>query len=318
MPFFALSQAQTNNHIIAAREYLNTGDQLRAKLELDSALRLAPESSLANELMGDLNKAKKRYSRAITSYDKAIMASTSQPELYMKRAEMHRKLKNHRIYILNDYNDAIKLDPANIDYYKIKADYFATNINPDTHKYDFEGASSTITDAIAINKNDTHLHFLKARYLMGSEQFLSALAEINTAIMMDNLNDAYYAERGAINFKISRYEDSKKDFTRAIRMNEAKFDYYESRGHTNYNLGNYVEAYDDYSTAIDMIIIDVAKEQGSLNSSNPLNKSLRLNLLYRGMTLVQENRPYDGCDDFKRAYQMGESKARNYMRKYCY
>ena len=314
----AFPQAQTNNHIIAAREYLKAGEHVKARLELDSAARLSPNNPVVTEMLGDIYSDEERYARAIMNYDKAIQNKSTDAELFMKRATLHRKLDNHRIYVLNDYNAAIQLEPQNIEYYKIKADYLANNINPETHKYDFQAASTTISDAIAIEKSDPELHYLKARYLAAGEFYLSALSDIDKAISLDNKNPEFYSQRGIIYFGITRYRDAYADFSRAVSLDSTKFQYFEQRANTLYNMTNYTRAYQDYSRAIDMIITKIAQKRGAITSSDPLNKSLRLNLLYRGMTLVQDNRPYDGCDDFERAYEMGESKARNYMRKYCY
>ena len=316
--FSAMAQSQTNNHIIAAREYMKSGNNNLARLELDSAALLSPGNPQVNELQGDIYTEEKRYARAITSYDMALIANKTDPDLLMKRAALHRKLDNHRIYVLNDYNAAIQLDPENIEYYKTKANYLANSINPETYKLDFEGASLTINDAIQVDNTNANLYYLKAQYLAGGEQYLSALVDINKAITLQNTNPLYYALRGKIFFGITKYQEAFSDYSRAISLDSTKYQYYESRAHAFYNLGYYIRAYDDYSKAIDMIIKHIAHEQGTIESSDPLNKSLRLNLLYRGMALVQDNRPYDGCDDFKRAYQMGEIKARNYMRKYCY
>jgi tetratricopeptide (TPR) repeat protein len=314
----AYPQAQTNNHIIAAREYLKAGDHLKARLELDSAARLSPNNPVVNEMLGDIYADESRYARAIMNYDKAIGSNATNAALYMKRAELHSMLDNHRDYVLKDYNAAIQLEPQRVEYYKIKAEYLATHINPTTHKYDFSGASETINEAIAIDRSNPELHYLKSRYLANGELYLAALADINKAIALNNTNPEYFAQRGKIQFGITSYRNAYADFGRAISLDSTVFEYFENRAHTFYNMGNYVRAYEDYSIAIDMIISEIANKQGRIDSSDPLNKSLRLDLLYRGMTLVQDKRPYDGCDDFKRAYQMGEIKARNYMRKYCY
>jgi tetratricopeptide (TPR) repeat protein len=316
LPLFA--QETTTNYIIAAREYLSAGKEMLAKQELDSALILSPNNPIANSMMGEYYERQNKYTRAILYYDIAIAANNSDPELYIERARMHRQLNNHRTYVLTDYNNAIRLDPENVEYYTLKADYQANNIHPDTHIYDFEGASATIAEALFFEKGDPNLYYLQAKYLVGAEQFLAALASINKAIQMDPQNDKYFAERGSLNFNLGKYQVAQRDFSRAISLNETEFSYYESRGHALFNQGDYTSAYDDYSLTIDMIIKAIASQKGGIKSSDPLNKSLRLTLLYRGMSLVQDDRPYDGCDDFERAFQMGEAKARNYMRQYCY
>ena len=312
-----VAQQEVMNHLIAAREYLQANNELRAKIEIDSALMISPRHAMANAMMGDLMNSRGELLKALMSYDKAILANPNEAELYIKRAKLHTKLNNHLSYVINDYDKAIELAPANKDYLIKKANYLAHSVGSDSSKPDFSLAAATISQAISFNKKDAELYYLRSQYLFGDGQNLAALADINKAIVYSSANDKYLAQRGYINFMISNYRAAYADYSRALMVNQSKAKYYEFRGHANYNLEKYVDAYEDYSKAIDLIISDIATSNSRITNASPLNKQLRGILLYRGMSLVQDNRPYDGCDDFERAYQMGESKARNYMRKYC-
>ena len=312
-----LAQQEVMNHLIAAREYLKVSNEQSAKIEIDSALMISPKHGMANAMMGDLMKERGELLKALMSYDKAILANPNEAELYIKRAELHTKLNNHLTYVINDYDKAIDLAPANKEYLIKKAKYLAHSISSDSSKPDFSLAASTISQAISFNKKDAELYYLRSKYLFGNEQNLAALADINKAIVYSSLNDKYLAQRGYINFMISNYRAAYADYSRALRLNQSNARYYEFRGHANYNMEKFLDAYEDYSKAIDLIISDIATSKSRITNDNPLNKQLRGILLHRGMSLVHDNRPYDGCDDFERAYQMGESKARNYMRKYC-
>ena len=316
-PEEVIMQNKVRNHLIAAREYLKSNNEELSKLEVDSALILAPKNWAANTMMGDLMSKRGNYLHALLSYDKAILVNTENPSLYYKRAELHIKLNNHRAYIVGDYDKAIALAPTNNLYYIRKAHYYAHSVNPENFKTDYAAAINTINDALIIDVNNPKLLNLKSKYLLGNHQNLAALTEVNKAIVLDPTNDTYLAQRGNVNFEISRYKAALTDFNRAIKINNHEADYFRYRGHTNYNLDKYASAYDDYSSAIDLIIKKIASTRGSVTYEGTLNKNLRSLLLFRGMSLVHDNKPYDGCDDFERAYQMGESKARNYMRKYC-
>ena len=312
-----LIQNKVRNHLIAAREYLQAKKEGLAKLEVDSALILAPKNWAANTMMGDLMNDRGDYLHALLSYDKALLVNTQNPTLYYKRAELHIKLNNHRAYIIGDYDRAIALAPTNNLYYIRKAYYYSHSVNPDNFKTDYAAAINTINDALIIDPDNPELLNLKSSYLLGNKENLAALAEVNKAIVIAPANDVYLAQRGNVNFEIARYKAALTDFNRAIKINDHNSSYFKYRGHTNFNLDKYAEAYDDYSSAIDLIITKIAVKRGSVSYDGTLNKDLRTLLLFRGMSLVHDNRPYDGCDDFKRASKMGETKARNYIRQYC-
>ena len=312
-----LMQNKVRNYLIAAREYLQSGKEELAKLELDSSLALAPKNWAANTMMGDIMYDRGDYLHALLSYDKAILVNTQNPTLYYKRAELHIKLNNHRAYIIGDYDRAIALDPTNNLYYIRKAFYYSHSVNPDNFKTDYAAAINTINVALTIDSNNPVLLNLKSKYLLGNQQNLAALTEVNKAIVISPANDVFLAQRGHVNYEIARYKAALTDFNRAIQVYDQNSDYFIYRGHTNFNLNRYAAAYDDYSSAMDLVINKIAVKRGSVSYSGTLNKELRALLLFRGMSLVHDNRPFDGCDDYKRASQMGETKARNYMRKYC-
>lgn len=310
-------QNKVRNHLIAAREYLHSKNEKLAKLELDSTLSLAPANWLANTMMGDLMTSRGNYLHALLSYDKAILANRQDPSLYFKRAEIHTRLSNHPAYIIGDYDRAIALAAPNTLYYTKKAHYYANSVNPENFKTDFESAIYTINEALIIDPDNPELIYLKSKYLLGNKENLAALSQANQAIVLVPTNDKYIAQRGYVNFEISRYRAALTDFSRAIKLNDHNSNYYKYRGHSNFNLDKYSDSYNDYSNAIDLVINKIALKRGSVTYAGSLNKDLRSLLLLRGMSLVHDNRPYDGCEDFKRASKMGETKARNYMRQYC-
>ena len=310
-------QNKVRNHLIAAREYVQSKDAILAKQELDSALVLAPTNWMANSMMGDLMNNQGDYLHALLSYDKAILANDEDAELYFKRAEIHTKLNNHPAYIIGDYDKAIAFAAPNTFYFTKKAHYYANSVNPENFKTDYESAIYTINEALLLDPESPELLYLKSKYLLGNKENLAALSHINRAIVLVPTNDIYLAQRGTVNFEINNYRAALIDFTRAIKINNHSSNYYQYRGHSHYNLENYSAAYDDYTIAIALIIAKIAVKRGTVAYAGSLNKDLRSLLLFRGMSLVHDNKPYDGCDDFKRAVQMGETRARNYMRQYC-
>ena len=259
----------------------------------------------------------KKARKAIGQYSLAILYSPTLLEAYLKRAALYFKLKDHRDYILNDVNEAIKLQPNSAELYELKAYYYAHSLSPDNLKPDYQIAINTLTTAILLEPRAAKLFKLRSDYKFKNSQKLSALLDINKAIDLDQTNASFYYNRGIIRFTMGDFRSSLNDINSAIEIEKTNFVYFQFRGNVFYNLKRYNQAYTDYSTTLNLIFQEIAKTKSSLSPNSPLNISLRETLLLRGMSLVQENKPYDGCDDFKRAQQMGESKARNYIRQYC-
>ncbi len=311
------AQETLNQHLIAAREFMRAGKLPQARAELDSALLISPKNPQVNALLGDLYYQQKIPLKALLYYDKAITYGLQDAGLYFKRARLHTELNNHPAYVIKDYDQAIALAPDSLIYYLDKAKYLAGQTNPATQKPYFAEAVNTINQALKRFPDNHHLYYLRSQYLFGDGRTLSALGDIDKAIKMAPGKAEYQAQRGYINFMIGNYKAAYTSYTQAIRLDPGKVAYYEFRGHSLQNLDRHEQAYDDYSRAIDLVIARITASKKRLSKDDPLNKQLRSLLLYRGISLVHANRPYDGCEDFERAYRMGEDKARNYMRQYC-
>ena len=311
------AQEVSRKHYVTAKEYLKIDSLTWALIELDSATRISPLFAEAYALKGYIWELKKNDRKAIDQYSLAILHNPSFTQAYLKRAALHFKLKDHRDYVLNDVNKAILLSPQNADLFVLKAYYYAHTPSPLNQKPDYPNAINTISTAIYMNPNEASYLKDRSEYEFNMEQKLAALADINLAIEKDNTNDSYYHFRGVIKFTMNDYRSALNDLSKAISLNNTSYVYYQLRGNVYYNLSKYNQAYNDYTATINLLFKQLANTNKRVTSENPLNISLRQTLVLRGMALVQENKPYDGCDDFKRASQMGDSRAGNYIRKYC-
>lgn len=302
---------------MAAREYMKMDSTLLAIAELDSATQISPDFSEAYALKGQIWENRENYRKAIGQYSLAILHNPNLSNAYLRRAELHFKLKDHRDYVLNDVNEAIRLNPDNPELYALKAYYYAQTLNPKTLKPDYENAINAIGSAIYLSPDNATYLKERSQFKFKDGQRLSALADINRAIEKDSTDASLYYYRGLIRFMMNDYKSSLPDLSHAIDLNTSNYSYFQLRGNILYNLGRYERAYNDYSSTINLLFEEIAKTNKRLSSEDPLNLSLRQTLMLRGMSLVQDNKPYDGCEDFQRARQMGESKASNYIRKYC-
>jgi len=313
----AFAQEVSRQHYVSAKEYIKTDSLTLALIELDIATRISPQYAEAYVLKGYIWELKKNERRAISEYSLAIAQNPNFTQAYLKRAALHFNLKDHRDYVLNDINKAILLNPQDADLYALKAYYYAHTLSPLSLKPDYPNAINTISTAIYMNPNKANYLKVRSEYEFKMEQKLSALADISLAIEKDDTNDSYYHFRGVIKFTMNDYRSALNDLSIAISLNNTSYIYYQLRGNVYYNLAKYDNAYNDYTTTINLLFKQIANTNKRIMSENPLNVDLRQTLVLRGMALVQENKPYDGCDDFKRAVRMGDSRASNYMRQYC-
>jgi len=313
----SIAQELSLAHYVTAKELVKMDSLSLALIELDSAIKIAPKFAKSYALKGEIWEIRNERRRAIGQYSLAILYNPNNTEFYLKRAALHFKLKDHRDYVLNDINEAIRLKPSNGDFQELKAYYYAHTLNPKSLKPDFQNAIIAMNKAIEIDNNVARYFKKRSSYKLKNEQKLSSLLDINKAIEMDGKNASFFYQRALIKYIMGDFRTSLNDINRTIELENQSIDYFQLRGNVYYNLKRYDAAYKDYSVTINLIFNQIAQSKSKLSSKSQLNLKLRQTLLLRGMSLVHGNKPYDGCDDFNRALKMGESKAANYIHQYC-
>ncbi|MCF6360952.1 MAG: hypothetical protein L3J29_09355 [Cyclobacteriaceae bacterium] len=304
-------------HYVTAKEYVKKGNLDLALIELDSAIKIAPNFGKGYGLKGEIYELKNEDRKAIGQYSLAILHSPNKANFYLKRASLHFKLKDHRDYLLNDINKVIRLEPENADLLELKAFYYAHTFNPNSLKRDYKNAISELDKAILLNPAKANYFYSRSDYKLKDEQNLSSLLDVNKAIEMEDSNASYYYQRARIRFVMSDFRSSLNDINQAIALEGNSIVYFQFRGNIYYNLKRYNQAYESFSITTNLIFNKIAQSKTKVSVNSPLNLTLRQTLLLRGMSLVHSNKPYDGCDDFNRALKMGESKAKNYIKQYC-
>ncbi len=313
----SLAQEKDLSHFVSAKEYIKIDSLNLALVELDTAIALAPSFANNYTLKGKVLEMKKEYRKAVDQYSLAILYNPTDTKLYLKRASLYFKLKDHRDYLLNDINKAIELKPTNSSLQELKAFYYAHTLNTKSLKPDYKNAIIALDKAILMSPTNARYYKNRSDYKIKNKQKLSALVDINKAISMDETNASFHHQRAIIKFVMEDFRSSLNDINQAIDINKNAIDYYQLRGNVYFNLARYEQAYKDYSVAINLIFNQIVQTHSTIKPSSPLNLKLRQILLLRGVSLVHGNKPYDGCSDFDKALKMGERKARNYIIQYC-
>lgn len=313
----AFGQEKANNHYVNAREYIKDNNIGKAKLELDSALQINPRFAEAHWLLGKIYRDENSLENALEQLSETIVSNPKLAQAYVDRAQLHFEMDNHQNYIISDMENAIFLEPDNPEFLRLKAFYYANTYSSNEFNPSYEKAISTLNKAIALDQENAQLYYERGQYKFNNKQILSAMADYNRAVELQPENAEYHATRGKIRFIIEDFDASLSDYDQAINLDPKNAAFYISRGKTKNNLGNFNAAYEDYTYAIELLIFSIQNTEGKIEATDPLNQQLTNVLLLRGLALANEDRPYDACVDFDRAYRLGEEKAKSYIRRYC-
>jgi len=183
----------------------------------------------------DTYSEKKDYDRIIEDCNEAIRIDPNDASAYKSRGDAYRD-KGEFDLAIADYARMIRLDPS-----------YAWS-NRETIDYDraIEGYTQMIRnnpDAVWLYKKRGELYFYKDDYDHTIEDY--------TQVIIANPNDAYaYRTRGYSYSEKKDYNRAIEDYTQAIRINNNDSWAYEKRGEAYYLKDDYDRAIEDYTQAI--------------------------------------------------------------------
>lgn len=129
------------------------------------------------------------------------------------------------------------------------------------------------------------------------KQYAAAIRDYDKTIELNRSFAAAYYNRALAKNYLKDYEGAIEDYTKAIELDSTNIQALNNRGLAKKALEDYNGAVEDYTKAIN------------------LNDSFATAYFNRGSVkvLMEEN----GCDDFKKALDLGNFKAMEYIDKYC-
>ena len=141
---------------------------------------------------------------------------------------------------VNEFNNAIKLEPENPYYHYSKAR--ALNA---LKKY--KEAESEFRESIGLEPGNSEFHFGRAEALNELKLYEEAIKEYSISIQLEpNYMEAYY-NMGLILSKLGRYKDAIKEFDEAIRLKPDNPGSYYNKAVALKHLGHYNDALNSIS-----------------------------------------------------------------------
>jgi len=233
---------------------------------------------------------KNEFERAHKLIESKITGAVSDAELFSYNSSIYNKESNPRL-ALNEIDQALKLDPVNAGFQKMKADFL---------RQLSENAQVVIELSKILDKNpaDFEARFARAKAAMAAGKNDVAREDIDICLKYFNTNDALFLA-GEIYYASEKYFDALKFFNRLMKDSKPDPRYFKARGMTYYQSATYQLASYDLSMSLDLVPGDAETN------------------LYMGLAEYYKGDNNLACYYWKRARDYGELKAVEYIQKYC-
>ncbi|MTJ18896.1 MULTISPECIES: serine protease [unclassified Dolichospermum] len=244
-------------------------DYKQAIADLTQAIQLDPKDAIYYSLRGGLYSKLKDYKQAISDLtetirrdpknapytvggfrysefkdnkDILISYTTIMSTTYADRGGAYVTLKEYKLAI-NDYTQAIQLNPQNAEYYAIRGGIYS-------FLKEYKQAIDDYTQAIKIDHKKAIYYDFRGLAYLQLKDYKQAIADYTQAIQLDPKNATYYGGRGFAYFQLKDYKQAINDWNQVIKIDPKNATYYSARGDAYFQLKDYKQAINDYTQAI--------------------------------------------------------------------
>lgn len=153
-----------------------------------------------------------------------------------------------------------------------------------------------------VKQNDSstaEFYYQRANIRLNYTDNVEAIKDYNRALLTDPANPKIFYNRGLAKMNLWLLKEAIFDFDKAIALNPNNAYAYNNRSVCRYMLDDYIGAIQDSSMAI---AIDPANAEAHNN---------------RGISKIKMGKLNEGCEDLKKAYELGDKKSMAGIKKYC-
>jgi tetratricopeptide (TPR) repeat protein len=202
-----------------------------------------------------------------------------------KGASYHNKSQYDQA--ISEYTKTLEINPKYVDAYNNRGIAYV-----DKGKYD--QAFIDYNKAIEINPKYALAYYNRGIAYANKEKYDQAIKDFNKALEINSKYALAYNNRGFAYANKGKYDQAIKDFNKALEINPKNTEAYYNRGIAYDKKGKYDQAIKDFSKVLEI---------------NPKFAMAHSN---RGFTyFVNLGNKVKGCDDWKKACELGECKNYN-------
>ncbi|MDJ1483859.1 tetratricopeptide repeat protein [Cytophagaceae bacterium YF14B1] len=233
------SLIQTAEGYQKSRSYDDALTYYRKALEAqpEASARIQPQISLLTNRISEIVPIRTKIetghiAEAISDCDELIRQKNKQkvikdyPDLYLLRAQCYVRSSQRNAYTkaLDDFSEAITLDPLYLDAYLTRATYYENRKELDKAVIDYD----YITTRILPNEAKYYLKKARLKEQLGLTK--QAVADYDKAIQLAPNNPLYHLQKGMLEYRNHDLEAARHSYSQALNLNVTYTEAYYQRG----------------------------------------------------------------------------------------
>ena len=234
---------------------------------------------------------RKRYTEALGIIDAEIANRTASARFYALRAKVFDAMEQ--------FEPAHESAQTAIRMRNNSPEYFADAANMAVRVKKYEMALDNINRAIRLDPYQLDLYLQRAAILRINQQYEAARNDVNFYFAYLPADAQALYQMGMAETDAGNPLAGIEYFTILIDNDKSSSDYFTARANAHLKANNYASAGHDLAQALD------------------LNPALPDAWCKMGIVLQQEDKPDDACYHWRKALQLGNREAADYIYKYC-
>lgn len=239
------NNADTHSLRLRGASYIELDEYLNAHRDFSKILELDSGCYRCYIALASIEGEWTNYERAKHLVNRAMLLKPHAARPYALRGN----LNEHAGYLadaLVDYNKAIELGPANVDFYLERAKFSARNGSSALARKD-------INKAVALAPDNVNALYLRGLWNLDAERWNSALRDFDRCLQLDSLHANAWFRKGSLLLGLKGYVEAEEALSRAIQLDSLYYLSYYNRGIGREKLLDLDGACRDYHTALTLI-----------------------------------------------------------------
>jgi tetratricopeptide (TPR) repeat protein len=210
----------------------------RARLQVEAAIRIKPDSADAFHNLGIVYKELNRYKEALSCFDHALAIDPDFFITWVNRAKVLVKLGRIEEAVAS-YDRALSLQPENIEII-----FHRSVLQGELGK--FEESVAGFTEVLKVAPDHGRALHYYGLGLVNLGRYEDALASFDRALKSKENDAKFWTHRGMALQGLSRYEESLECYDKALALNPTGYDVLLNRGSVLSALGRDEEAVESF------------------------------------------------------------------------
>lgn len=208
-----------------------------AMSEVDAACKLSPEP-VYDEMKGKIDYSKGNYDAAYERFMKLTTTSLRNPDLFFEAAQCRQQMGASDAEILSLLDSAVAV--CDTPYTAVAAPYFLARGEQYGKMRRYRDAMIDLYryEGLAGVRQPASFYYRREQFEFKGKLYQNALADINTALLLDTRNTLYWTEKANVHLRVNQLDNAIKSTDIAIQTDSAFATAYLIKGLAQCQSGN--------------------------------------------------------------------------------